>query len=200
MKKKMTSLLALFCMMFCAGASAQSAYQKAYDKAKSKSLVNALSFSLEKDKEWLRKAAYKYREDIPKEVLKMAKKDNAILHGTWIQGQTKSWDLFGKPLPIPEAYVPLCRYNDSVFAIRNMMMETQPIQLYNVNRGVINVLAYSLDGIVYQPFLNSALSNIKESFGYSNVLASLDDKYFFSVIDINACRLYGSVEALLLHE
>lgn len=67
-----------------------------------------------------------------------------------------------------------------------MMMETQPIQLYNVNRGVINVLAYSLDGIVYQPFLNSALSNIKESFGYSNVLASLDDKYFFSVIDINA--------------
>lgn len=32
MKKKMTSLLALFCMMFCAGASAQSAYQKAYDK------------------------------------------------------------------------------------------------------------------------------------------------------------------------
>lgn len=186
MKKKMTSLLALFCMMFCAGASAQSAYQKAYDKAKSKSLVNALSFSLEKDKERLRKAAYKYREDIPKEVLKMAKKDNAILHGTWIQGQTKSWDLFGKPLPIPEAYVPLCRYNDSVFAIRNMMMETQPIQLYNVNRGVINVLAYSLDGIVYQPFLNSALSNIKESFGYSNVLASLDDKYFFSVIDINA--------------
>lgn len=186
MKKKMTSLLALFCMMFCAGASAQSAYQKAYDKAKSKSLVNALSFSLEKDKERLRKAAYKYREDIPKEVLKMAKKDNAILHGTWIQGQTKSWDLFGKPLPIPEAYVPLCRYNDSVFAIRNTMMETQPIQLYNVNRGVINVLAYSLDGIVYQPFLNSALSNIKESFGYSNVLASLDDKYFFSVIDINA--------------
>lgn len=186
MKKKMTSLLALFCMMFCAGASAQSAYQKAYDKAKSKSLVNALSFSLEKDKERLRKAAYKYREDIPKEVLKMAKKDNAILHGTWIQGQTKSWDLFGKPLPIPEAYVPLCRYNDSVFAIRNMMMETQPIQLYNVNRGVINVLAYSLDGIVYQPFLNSALSNIKESFGYSNVLASLDDKYFFSVIDIKA--------------
>lgn len=186
MKKKMTSLLALFCMMFCAGASAQSAYQKAYDKAKSKSLVNALSFSLEKDKERLRKAAYKYREDIPKEVLKMAKKDNAILHGTWIQGQTKSWDLFGKPLPIPEELVPLCRYNDSVFAIRNMMMETQPIQLYNVNRGVINVLAYSLDGIVYQPFLNSALSNIKESFGYSNVLASLDDKYFFSVIDINA--------------
>lgn len=186
MKKKMTSLLALFCMMFCAGASAQSAYQKAYDKAKSKSLVNALSFSLEKDKERLRKAAYKYREDIPKEVLKMAKKDNAIMHGTWIQGQTKSWDLFGKPLPIPEAYVPLCRYNDSVFAIRNTMMETQPIQLYNVNRGVINVLAYSLDGIVYQPFLNSALSNIKESFGYSNVLASLDDKYFFSVIDINA--------------
>lgn len=186
MKKKMTSLLALFCMMFCAGASAQSAYQKAYDKAKSKSLVNALSFSLEKDKERLRKAAYKYREDIPKEVLKMAKKDNAILHGTWIQGQTKSWDLLGKPLPIPEAYVPLCRFNDSVFAIRNMMMETQPIQLYNVNRGVINVLAYSLDGIVYQPFLNSALSNIKESFGYSNVLASLDDKYFFSVIDINA--------------
>ena len=182
MKKKMTSLLALFCMMFCAAASAQSAYQKAYDKAKSKSLVNALSFSLEKDKERLRKAAYKYREDIPKEVLKMAKKDNAILHGTWIQGQTKSWDLFGKPLPIPEAYVPLCRYNDSVFAIRNTMMETQPIQLYNVNRGVINVLAYSLDGIVYQPFLNSALSNIKESFGYSNVLASLDDKYFFSVI------------------
>lgn len=181
MKKKMTSLLALFCMMFCAGASAQSAYQKAYDKAKSKSLVNALSFSLEKDKERLRKAAYKYRKDIPKEVLKMAKKDNAILHGTWIQGQTKSWDLFGKPLPIPEELVPLCRYNDSVFAIRNMMMETQPIQLYNVNRGVINVLAYSLDGIVYQPFLNSALSNIKESFGYSNVLASLDDKYFFSV-------------------
>lgn len=186
MKKKMTSLLALFCMMFCAGASAQSAYQKAYDKAKSKSLVNALSFSLEKDKERLRKVAYKYRKDIPKEVLKMAKKDNAILHGTWIQGQTKSWDLFGKPLPIPEAYVPLCRYNDSVFAIRNTMMETQPIQLYNVNRGVINVLAYSLDGIVYQPFLNSALSNIKESFGYSNVLASLDDKYFFSVIDIKA--------------
>ena len=71
MKKKMTSFLALFCMMFCAGASAQSAYQKAYDKAKSKSLVNALSFSLEKDKERLRKAAYKYREDIPKEVLKM---------------------------------------------------------------------------------------------------------------------------------
>lgn len=186
MKKKMTSLLALFCMMFCAGASAQSAYQKAYDKAKSKSLVNALSFSLEKDKERLRKAAYKYRKDIPKKVLKMAKKDNAILHGTWIQGQTKSWDLLGKPLPIPEELVPLCRYNDSVFAIRNMMMETQPIQLYNVNRGVINVLAYSLDGIVYQPFLNSALSNIKESFGYSNVLASLDDNYFFSVIDINA--------------
>lgn len=183
MKKKMTSLLALFCMMFCAGASAQSAYQKAYDKAKSKSLVNALSFSLEKDKERLRKAAYKYREDIPKEVLKMAKKDNAILHGTWIQGQTKSWDLFGKPLPIPEAYVPLCRYNDSVFAIRNMMMETQPIQLYNVNRGVINVLAYSLDGIVYQPFLNSALSNIKESFGYSNELTTLDGKYSFTKSD-----------------
>ena len=82
MKKKMTSLLALFCMMFCAGASAQSAYQKAYDKAKSKSLVNALSFSLEKDKERLRKAAYKYREDIPKEVLKMAKTDNASIIAT----------------------------------------------------------------------------------------------------------------------
>lgn len=134
MKKKMTSLLALFCMMFCAGASAQSAYQKAYDKAKSKSLVNALSFSLEKDKERLRKAAYKYRKDIPKEVLKMAKKDNAILHGTWIQGQTKSWDLLGKPLPIPEELVPLCRYNDSVFAIRNTTMEAQFVQLYNTKK------------------------------------------------------------------
>lgn len=106
MKKKMTSLLALFCMMYCAGASAQSAYQKAYDKAKSKSLVNALSFSLEKDKERLRKAAYKYREDIPKEVLKMAKKDNAILHGTWIQGQTKSWDLFASLCPFLRNWCP----------------------------------------------------------------------------------------------
>lgn len=184
MKKKMTSLLALFCMMFCAGASAQSAYQKAYDKAKSKSLVNALSFSLEKDKERLRKAAYKYREDIPKEVLKMAKKDNAILHGTWIQGQTKSWDLFGKPLPIPEELVPLCRYNDSVFAIRNTMMEAQFVQLYNTKKkGLVCILANSLDEIVYQPFLNSALSNIKESFGYSNVLASLDGKYSFTKSD-----------------
>ena len=173
MKKKMTSLLALFCMMFCAGASAQSAYQKAYDKAKSKSLVNALSFSLEKDKERLRKAAYKYREDIPKEVLKMAKKDNAILHGTWIQGQTKSWDLFGKPLPIPEAYVPLCRYNDSVFAIRNTMMEAQFVQLYNTKKkGLVCILANSLDEIVYQPFLNSVLSNFKAPYGYSNEFTS----------------------------
>ena len=187
MKKKMTSLLALFCMMFCAGASAQSAYQKAYDKAKSKSLVNALSFSLEKDKERLRKAAYKYRKDIPKEVLKMAKKDNAILHGTWIQGQTKSWDLLGKPLPIPEELVPLCRYNDSVFAIRNTTMEAQFVQLYNTKKkGLVCILANSLDEIVYQPFLNSVLSNFKAPYGYSNVLASLDDKYFFSVIDINA--------------
>lgn len=184
MKKKMTSLLALFCMMFCAGASAQSAYQKAYDKAKSKSLVNALSFSLEKDKERLRKAAYKYREDIPKEVLKMAKKDNAILHGTWIQGQTKSWDLFGKPLPIPEAYVPLCRYNDSVFAIRNTMMEAQFVQLYNTKKkGLVCILANSLDEIVYQPFLNSVLSNFKAPYGYSNELTTLDGKYSFTKSD-----------------
>lgn len=184
MKKKMTSLLALFCMMFCAGASAQSAYQKAYDKAKSKSLVNALSFSLEKDKERLRKAAYKYREDIPKEVLKMAKKDNAILHGTWIQGQTKSWDLFGKPLPIPEAYVPLCRYNDSVFAIRNTMMEAQFVQLYNTKKkGLVCILANSLDEIVYLPFLNSVLSNFKAAYGYSNELTTLDGKYSFTKSD-----------------
>lgn len=184
MKKKMTSLLALFCMMFCAGASAQSAYQKAYDKAKSKSLVNALSFSLEKDKERLRKAAYKYREDIPKEVLKMAKKDNAILHGTWIQGQTKSWDLFGKPLPIPEELVPLCRYNDSVFAIRNMTMEAQFVQLYNTKKkGLVCILANSLDEIVYQPFLNSVLSNFKAPYGYSNELTTLDGKYSFTKSD-----------------
>lgn len=193
MKKKMTSLLALFCMMFCAGASAQSAYQKAYDKAKSKSLVNALSFSLEKDKERLRKAAYKYREDIPKEVLKMAKKDNAILHGTWIQGQTKSWDFFGKPLPIPEELVPLCRYNDSVFAIRNTMMEAQFVQLYNTKKkGLVCILANSLDEIVYLPFLNSVLSNFKAAYGYSNELTTLDGKYSFTKSDnkpLFLCRL-----------
>ncbi len=187
MKKKIACLLALFCFVFGMGISAQSALQKAYARAKTKvdGTTGATVTKKNKSKEQLRKAAYKYRDDIPKEVLKMAKKDNAILHGTWIQGQTKAWDLNGKPLNIPDAYKPLRRYNDTLFAICNTMKAPdQPyrIEMYVLGKGGIGCVAKSLDDYLYQPFLNSVLVNDKTEYGYYwNSLYSLDGTYSFVV-------------------
>ena len=182
-------------------ASAQGLYQKSYIKVKNmvdgvtgatittkkKSTTNPmrLRFTLDKEKEQLRKSAYKYRDDIPKEVLKQAKKDKAILHCTWIQGQTQAWDLQGRPLNIPDAYKPLRRYNDTLFVIQNTLKDpNQPycIEMYVLGKGGIGCVAKSLDDYSYYPFLNSVLVNDKTEQGYYwNNLYSLDGKHSFIV-------------------
>ena len=48
---------------------------------------------------------------------------------------------------------------------------------------MVCILANSLDEIVYQPFLNSVLSNFKAPYGYSNELTTLDGKYSFTKSD-----------------
>lgn len=101
----------------------------AYSKTK-KNVIYPISLS--KQEEQLRKLAYKYRNDIPKKLLKKAKEDKAILHSSWIQGENFASDLYGNHLPIPDTFFPVSSFNDTVFIVLDTSLPTNNPYRYTV--------------------------------------------------------------------
>lgn len=139
------------------------------------------AFTLDKQHEALRKEGYKnmytMNGRVTKEHIKMAKQDGAIIHGAWVQGQTQSWDKYFNPLPIPQGYVAVKMYSDSLYVIRNMQVDkwTNPTyDLYNTKQQRIITSGDAENMLRVIHYYNSVATQTYDNGVYTTELRTLD--------------------------
>lgn len=148
------------------------------------------AFTLDKQQEALRKEGYKLAGDknygfVNKETLKKAKADKAIIHGSWIQGQTQSLDLQGNALPLPTGYVAVTKYNDSIYLTRNMASEAMAYELYNTQRGRTIACMTEPSDMEMARYYNAVLIRSRQGGAYVSEMRTLDGQHSVWMIDEN---------------
>lgn len=92
--------------------------------------------------EKMRKQAYKYRTDISKEVLNVAKKHRGIIYGDWIAGEGKAWDLEGNEMFPELGFSQVGRFNDSLYMMKKRAYEKDSWGIVNKEGKIVIPFEY----------------------------------------------------------